>query len=65
VGFLETVERARSFLERHGRVSRRGLRREFGLDAETLGSPTSRARIWVEVRLRDRVSESRQNTGPA
>jgi class 3 adenylate cyclase len=36
VGFLETVERARSFLERHGRVSRRGLRREFGLDAETL-----------------------------
>jgi class 3 adenylate cyclase/tetratricopeptide (TPR) repeat protein len=36
VSFLETVERARHFLERHRRVSLRALRREFGLDAETL-----------------------------
>src|SRR5206468_542251 len=36
VSFLETVERARTFLERHRRVSLRALRREFALDAETL-----------------------------
>jgi len=36
VSFLETVERARTFLERHRRVSLRALRREFDLDPETL-----------------------------
>jgi class 3 adenylate cyclase/tetratricopeptide (TPR) repeat protein len=36
LSFLETVERARAFLERHRRVSLRALRREFGLDTETL-----------------------------
>jgi hypothetical protein len=36
VSFLETVDRARTFLERHRRVSLRALRREFALDAETL-----------------------------
>ena len=36
VGFLETVEQARAFLERNGRVSLRGLAREFELDDETL-----------------------------
>src|SRR4029077_9582060 len=36
VSFLETVERARTFLERHRRVSLRALRREFALDTETL-----------------------------
>jgi class 3 adenylate cyclase len=36
VSFLETVERARHFLERHRRVSLRALRREFALDPETL-----------------------------
>jgi FeoC-like transcriptional regulator len=36
VSFLETVDRARDFLERHRRVSLRALRREFGLDPETL-----------------------------
>jgi hypothetical protein len=36
VSFLETVDRARTFVERHRRVSLRALRREFDLDAETL-----------------------------
>ena len=36
VSFLETVERARGFLERHRRVSLRALRREFDLYPETL-----------------------------
>jgi hypothetical protein len=36
VSFLETVDRARTFLERHRRVSLRALRREFALDRETL-----------------------------
>jgi class 3 adenylate cyclase len=34
VGFLETIESARAFLERNGRVSLRALQREFGLDDE-------------------------------
>jgi hypothetical protein len=33
---LETVERAREFLERNGRVSLRALRREFDLDDDGL-----------------------------
>ena len=32
MSFLETVERARAFLERNGRVSHRALQREFNLD---------------------------------
>ena len=36
MSFLETIERARAFLERQQRVSLRALRREFGLDTETL-----------------------------
>ena len=36
LSFLETVERARAFLERNRRVSLRALQREFDLDAETL-----------------------------
>ncbi len=32
MSFLETVERARAFLERNGRVSLRALQREFNLD---------------------------------
>jgi class 3 adenylate cyclase/tetratricopeptide (TPR) repeat protein len=36
VSFLETIERARAFLERQQRVSLRALRREFGLDTEAL-----------------------------
>ena len=34
MSFLETVEKARAFLERNGRVSLRALRREFALDAD-------------------------------
>ncbi len=34
MSFLETVERARAFLERNGRVSLRALQREFSLDDE-------------------------------
>ncbi|HXQ21533.1 MAG TPA: hypothetical protein VN812_07660 [Candidatus Acidoferrales bacterium] len=36
MSFLETIERARAFLERQQRVSLGALRREFGLDTETL-----------------------------
>jgi class 3 adenylate cyclase/tetratricopeptide (TPR) repeat protein len=36
MSFLETVDRARSHLERNGRVSLRALQREFGLDDESL-----------------------------
>ena len=36
MSFLETVERARSFLERNGRVSLRALQREFDLDLDAL-----------------------------
>ena len=36
MSFLETVDRARTFLERHRRVSLRALRKEFGFDPETL-----------------------------
>ena len=32
MSFLETIERAREFLERNGRVSLRALKREFDLD---------------------------------
>ena len=37
MSFLETVESARAFLERNGRVSLRALRREFDLDDDALG----------------------------
>ena len=36
MGFLETVEQAKAFLERNRRVSLRGLAREFELDDEAL-----------------------------
>ncbi len=36
MSFLETIERARAFLERNGRVSLRGLKREFQLQDEAL-----------------------------
>jgi hypothetical protein len=37
----ETVEKARGFLERNGRVSLRAFRREFDLDDDALGTPGS------------------------
>ncbi len=36
MSFLETVEKARAFLERNGRVSLRALKREFELDDDAL-----------------------------
>jgi class 3 adenylate cyclase/predicted ATPase len=36
VSFLDTVVRAKTYLREHGRVSLRGLQREFGLDPDTL-----------------------------
>jgi class 3 adenylate cyclase/predicted ATPase len=36
VSFLDTVVRAKNYLRGHGRVSLRGLQREFGLDAASL-----------------------------
>jgi len=44
VSFLETVERARDFLERHRRVSLRALRRELALVGfEKIEAPH---RVW-------------------
>ncbi len=37
MSFLETVEKARAFLERNGRLSLRALQREFDLGDEVLG----------------------------
>ena len=36
MSFLETVEKARAFLERNGRVSLTALRLEFGLDGSQI-----------------------------
>lgn len=36
MSFLETLERARAFLERNGRLSLRALQREFELDDDAL-----------------------------
>ncbi len=36
MSFLETVEQARAFLARNGRISLRALKREFGLDDDAL-----------------------------
>jgi hypothetical protein len=36
VSFLETIRRAKSFLEEQGRVSLRALQREFELDGDAL-----------------------------
>lgn len=36
MSFLDTVARAKAYLREHGRVSLRGLKREFGLDDEAL-----------------------------
>jgi hypothetical protein len=52
VSFLARVERVRSFLERHRRISLRALRREFDLDAETLAE------------LSDELVASRSSSGP-
>jgi predicted ATPase/class 3 adenylate cyclase len=36
MSFLDTIERARAYLERHHRVSLRALRREYGLDDDAV-----------------------------
>ena len=36
MSFIEAIERARTFLQRNGRVSLRALKREFDLDDEGL-----------------------------
>ena len=36
MSFIETVRRAREFLREEGRISLRGLKREFNLDDEAL-----------------------------
>jgi class 3 adenylate cyclase/tetratricopeptide (TPR) repeat protein len=53
VSFLETVERARGFLERSGRVSIRALQREFGLDAGDLDELVEELVAIQRVAVRD------------
>ena len=45
MGFLETVEQARAFLERNRRVSLRGLCREFELDDDALEGECKRVTV--------------------
>ena len=45
MGFLETVEQARAFLERNRRVSLRGLCREFELDDDALEGERKRVTV--------------------
>ena len=52
MSFLQTVEKARAFLERNGRVSLRALQREFDLDD---GALKSGARAFAPFILEERA----------
>jgi class 3 adenylate cyclase len=53
MSFLETVERARAFLERNRRVSLRALQREFNLDDEALDELIEELAEIQRVAVRD------------
>ena len=53
MSFLETVERARAFLERNGRVSLRALQREFDLDEDALDELIEELAEIQRVAVRD------------
>jgi len=53
MSFLETVERARAFLERNGRVSLRALQREFDLDDDALDELIEELAEIQRVAVRD------------
>jgi len=53
MSFLETVERARAFLERNGRVSLRALEREFDLDPDALEAVIEELTAIQGVAVRD------------
>ena len=53
MSFLETVEKARAFLERNGRVSLRALQREFNLDDDALDELIEELAEIQRVALRD------------
>ena len=53
MSFLETVERARVFLERNGRVSLRALQREFDLDDDALNELVEELAEVQRVAVRD------------
>jgi class 3 adenylate cyclase/tetratricopeptide (TPR) repeat protein len=53
MSFLETVERARVFLERNGRVSLRALQREFNLDDNALDELVEELADIQRVAVRD------------
>jgi len=53
MGFLETLESARAFLERNGRVSLRALKREFDLDDEALDELIEELTEIQEIAVRE------------
>ena len=53
MSFLETVEQARAFLERNGRISLRALKREFGLDDDALEELIEELVEIQQVAMRD------------
>ena len=53
MSFLETVEKARAFLERNGRVSLRALQREFDLDDDALDELIEELAEIQRVAVRD------------
>jgi class 3 adenylate cyclase len=53
MSFLETVEKARAFLERNGRVSIRALQREYDLNDEDLGELIEELVEIQQVAVRD------------
>ena len=53
MSFLETVEKARAFLERNGRVSLRALQHEFNLDDDALGELIEELAEIQRVAVRD------------
>ena len=53
MSFLETVEKAREFLERNRRVSLRALQREFSLDDDALDELIEELVEIQQVAVRD------------
>jgi class 3 adenylate cyclase len=53
MSFLETIEKARAFLERNGRVSLRALQREFNLDDDALDEVIEELAEIQRIAVRD------------
>lgn len=78
MSFLETVRRAKTYLEEQGRVSVRALKREFGLDDERLdelveelvdvqqvAAREGKVVSWIGAAARERQAGEGRQAGPA